>query len=182
MRVCRTLSTTCAFDEGCASLSPAASCPTCWPRAALTWATDRSTPHTGTMVRRCRVQELIWQPSSTRQESSGPPSARRSASSRASADAARSAWAALVRRSCVSAADHHSHDGLPHRLHTGQDARSEPRIEVGTTRLRFAADSGSVGTNVALNVAYGCLYAYTPEVLPSAHRATGVRLACGCPD
>jgi hypothetical protein len=24
-----------------------------------------------------------------------------------------------------------------------------------------------------INIYYGCLYAYTPEVLPSAHRATG---------
>lgn len=28
-----------------------------------------------------------------------------------------------------------------------------------------------------LNVYYGCLYAYTPEVLPSAHRATGNGIA-----
>ena len=31
-----------------------------------------------------------------------------------------------------------------------------------------------------VNVYYGCLYAYTPEVLPSAHRATGYGIAIGC--
>jgi len=32
----------------------------------------------------------------------------------------------------------------------------------------------------ALNIYYGCLYAYTPEVLPSAHRATGNAIAVSC--
>ena len=32
----------------------------------------------------------------------------------------------------------------------------------------------------SLNIYYGCLYAYTPEVLPSAHRATGNGIAVGC--
>jgi MFS family permease len=31
-----------------------------------------------------------------------------------------------------------------------------------------------------LNVYYGTLYAYTPEVLPSAHRATGNGIAVAC--
>jgi MFS family permease len=31
-----------------------------------------------------------------------------------------------------------------------------------------------------LNIYYGCLYAYTPEVLPSAHRATGNGVAVAC--
>jgi len=31
-----------------------------------------------------------------------------------------------------------------------------------------------------INIYYGCLYAYTPEVLPSAHRATGYGIAIGC--
>jgi hypothetical protein len=31
----------------------------------------------------------------------------------------------------------------------------------------------SCAINFALNIYYGTLYAYTPEVLPSAHRATG---------
>ncbi|KAI5925975.1 MFS general substrate transporter [Camillea tinctor] len=31
-----------------------------------------------------------------------------------------------------------------------------------------------------INVYYGCLYAYTPEVLPSAHRATGNGVAVAC--
>jgi len=30
------------------------------------------------------------------------------------------------------------------------------------------------------DVYYGCLYAYTPEVLPSAHRATGNGVAVAC--
>jgi hypothetical protein len=32
----------------------------------------------------------------------------------------------------------------------------------------------------SLNIYYGCLYAYTPEVLPSAHRATGNGIAVAC--
>jgi MFS family permease len=31
-----------------------------------------------------------------------------------------------------------------------------------------------------LNIYYGTLYAYTPEVLPSAHRATGNGVAVAC--
>jgi hypothetical protein len=38
----------------------------------------------------------------------------------------------------------------------------------------------SCAINVALNVYYGTLYAYTPEVLPSAHRATGNGIAVAC--
>ena len=29
------------------------------------------------------------------------------------------------------------------------------------------------------NIYYGCLYAYTPEVLPSAHRGTGNGISIG---
>jgi fucose permease len=42
----------------------------------------------------------------------------------------------------------------------------------------------NVGINCAisffLNIYYGTLYAYTPEVLPSAHRATGNGVAVAC--
>lgn len=31
-----------------------------------------------------------------------------------------------------------------------------------------------------LNIYYGCLYAYTPEVLPSAHRASGNGISVAC--
>lgn len=31
-----------------------------------------------------------------------------------------------------------------------------------------------------VNIYYGTLYAYTPEVLPSAHRATGNGIAVAC--
>ncbi|KZV97996.1 membrane transporter [Exidia glandulosa HHB12029] len=34
--------------------------------------------------------------------------------------------------------------------------------------------------NFSLNIYYGTLYAYTPEVLPSAHRGTGNGIAIGC--
>ncbi|CAF1519548.1 unnamed protein product [Adineta steineri] len=34
--------------------------------------------------------------------------------------------------------------------------------------------------SVCLNIYYGTLYAYTPEVLPSAHRGTGNAIAVGC--
>lgn len=50
------------------------------------------------------------------------------------------------------------------------------------TQVRTAAQN--LGFNCAIsfavNVYYGCLYAYTPEVLPSAHRATGSGIAVGC--
>jgi hypothetical protein len=38
----------------------------------------------------------------------------------------------------------------------------------------------SCAINFALNIYYGTLYAYTPEVLPSAHRATGNGVAVAC--
>ncbi|EIM79881.1 membrane transporter [Stereum hirsutum FP-91666 SS1] len=50
------------------------------------------------------------------------------------------------------------------------------------TQVRTSAQN--LGFNCAisfcLNIYYGCLYAYTPEVLPSAHRATGNGIAVGC--
>ncbi len=50
------------------------------------------------------------------------------------------------------------------------------------TQVRTAAQN--LGFNCAisfcLNIYYGCLYAYTPEVLPSAHRATGNGVAVAC--
>lgn len=38
----------------------------------------------------------------------------------------------------------------------------------------------SCAVNFCLNIYYGTLYAYTPEVLPSAHRATGNGIAIAC--
>jgi MFS family permease len=38
----------------------------------------------------------------------------------------------------------------------------------------------SCAIGFALNIYYGTLYAYTPEVLPSAHRATGNGIAVAC--
>ena len=35
-------------------------------------------------------------------------------------------------------------------------------------------------TSDGQNIYYGTLYAYTPEVLPSAHRGTGNGIAIGC--
>jgi len=50
------------------------------------------------------------------------------------------------------------------------------------TAVRTAAQN--IGFTCAIyfsvNVYYGTLYAYTPEVLPSAHRATGNGIAVGC--
>jgi MFS family permease len=44
-----------------------------------------------------------------------------------------------------------------------------------------AQDVGfSCAIGFCLNVYYGTLYAYTPEVLPSAHRATGNGVAVAC--
>ena len=44
-----------------------------------------------------------------------------------------------------------------------------------------AQDIGfSCAIGFSLNVYYGTLYAYTPEVLPSAHRATGNGIAVAC--
>ncbi|RDI87423.1 hypothetical protein Vi05172_g2369 [Venturia inaequalis] len=49
------------------------------------------------------------------------------------------------------------------------------------TQVRSAAQN--LGFNCAisfcLNIYYGTLYAYTPEVLPSAHRGTGNGIAIG---
>lgn len=46
------------------------------------------------------------------------------------------------------------------------------------------SDAQNLGFNCAvnfsLNIYYGTLYAYTPEVLPSAHRGTGNGIAIGC--
>ena len=50
-----------------------------------------------------------------------------------------------------------------------------------TTVTRPSQDVGfSCAIAFAINVYYGCLYAYTPEVLPSAHRATGNGVAVAC--
>jgi MFS family permease len=38
----------------------------------------------------------------------------------------------------------------------------------------------SIAIGFFLNIYYGTLYAYTPEVLPSAHRATGNGIAVAC--
>ncbi|XMA17062.1 hypothetical protein WAI453_009853 [Rhynchosporium graminicola] len=38
----------------------------------------------------------------------------------------------------------------------------------------------SCAIGFVLNIYYGTLYAYTPEVLPSAHRATGNGVAVAC--
>jgi len=38
----------------------------------------------------------------------------------------------------------------------------------------------SCAIGFSLNIYYGTLYAYTPEVLPSAHRATGNGIAVAC--
>ncbi|KAH9908193.1 MFS general substrate transporter [Xylariomycetidae sp. FL2044] len=38
----------------------------------------------------------------------------------------------------------------------------------------------SCAIGFCINIYYGCLYAYTPEVLPSAHRATGNGVAVAC--
>jgi hypothetical protein len=50
------------------------------------------------------------------------------------------------------------------------------------TQVRSQA--GNIGFTCAisfcLNIYYGTLYAYTPEVLPSAHRGTGNGIAIGC--
>ena len=41
-------------------------------------------------------------------------------------------------------------------------------VRTGAQNLGF-----NCAISFCLNIYYGCLYAYTPEVLPSAHRATG---------
>lgn len=50
------------------------------------------------------------------------------------------------------------------------------------TSVRTAAQNVGFSCAIAfsLNVYYGTLYAYTPEVLPSAHRATGNGVALAC--
>ncbi len=48
--------------------------------------------------------------------------------------------------------------------------------------VRTQAQNVGFGCAIAfcLNIYYGTLYAYTPEVLPSAHRATGNGVAVAC--
>lgn len=48
--------------------------------------------------------------------------------------------------------------------------------------VRTAAQNVGFSCAIAffLNIYYGVLYAYTPEVLPSAHRATGNGVAVAC--
>jgi len=50
------------------------------------------------------------------------------------------------------------------------------------TAIRNEAENVGFSCAIAfcLNIYYGTLYAYTPEVLPSAHRATGNGIAVGC--
>lgn len=50
------------------------------------------------------------------------------------------------------------------------------------TAVRSAAQNVgfSCAIGFCLNIYYGTLYAYTPEVLPSAHRATGNGVAVAC--
>jgi MFS family permease len=47
-----------------------------------------------------------------------------------------------------------------------------------TTQSQNIGISCAIG--FALNIYYATLYAYTPEVLPSAHRATGNGIAVAC--
>ncbi|KAK0654726.1 major facilitator superfamily domain-containing protein [Cercophora samala] len=53
---------------------------------------------------------------------------------------------------------------------------------LGYTWVRTAAQDVGISCAIAfsLNIYYGTLYAYTPEVLPSAHRATGNGIAVAC--
>lgn len=50
------------------------------------------------------------------------------------------------------------------------------------TAVRTEAQNVGFGCAIGfcLNIYYGTLYAYTPEVLPSAHRATGNGVAVAC--
>ena len=50
------------------------------------------------------------------------------------------------------------------------------------TQVRTQAQNIAFSCSIAffLNIYYGTLYAYTPEVLPSAHRATGNGIAVAC--
>jgi MFS family permease len=50
------------------------------------------------------------------------------------------------------------------------------------TAVRTAAQNLAFNCiiSIALNIYYGVLYAYTPEVLPSAHRGTGTAIAVAC--
>jgi MFS family permease len=49
------------------------------------------------------------------------------------------------------------------------------QVRTNTQNVGFSCAIG-----FSLNIYYGTLYAYTPEVLPSAHRATGNGVAVAC--
>jgi MFS family permease len=53
---------------------------------------------------------------------------------------------------------------------------------LGYTQVTTAAQETGVSSFLGffINVYYGTLYAYTPEVLPSAHRTTGNGIAVAC--
>lgn len=52
----------------------------------------------------------------------------------------------------------------------------------GYTQVRTSDEDTALSCIIAfvLNIYYGTLYAYTPEVLPSAHRTTGNGIAVAC--
>jgi hypothetical protein len=52
----------------------------------------------------------------------------------------------------------------------------------GYTQVKTQAQNLGISCAISfcINIYYGTLYAYTPEVLPSAHRATGNGVAVAC--
>lgn len=53
---------------------------------------------------------------------------------------------------------------------------------IGYTRIKTKDQDVALSCTVSfcLNIYYGTLYAYTPEVLPSAHRGTGNGISVAC--
>lgn len=62
------------------------------------------------------------------------------------------------------------------------DYMSAVTLFFGYTQITTQSENVGISCAIgfALNIYYGTLYAYTPEVLPSAHRATGNGIAVAC--
>lgn len=75
--------------------------------------------------------------------------------------------------------------GVLLRLHASALKRAEPRVHMrhqflsSTHPLLSPFSSKNITNNLRQNIYYGTLYAYTPEVLPSAHRGTGNGISIG---
>lgn len=67
-------------------------------------------------------------------------------------------------------------------VHSSKEQCSKCRIQLRHQVIHHSCSKTQANPRASciLNIYYGCLYAYTPEVLPSAHRTTGNGVAVAC--